>query len=295
MVSSGHILMCDIWIPCSKRGLELGSIYRTHSDNLRDNASCIHHITHLEKIKEMKKSIAFIIAIISIGVIAYFLINASVNITSINQGLTYTLVEELNGLGCIKLGESINNVRQSLDSNYLNYQDVIRKNRGRIKHVTISRNRMLQYKGPSTIDIPDKYNTDYCRYHATIIISEELAVENVELYFWRDTLHRISLLNRIGTNEIGEAMIYKYGEGEGPKLKTASRSEESHNWGNDFCIASYISNITYQLNSQGLASGIESWFHRIDITLRDHSMNKEITRYLEQSDSLYRNDKYKNI
>lgn len=294
MVSSGHILMCDIWIPCSKRGLELGSIYRTHSDNLRDNASCIHHITHLEKLKEMKKSIAFIIAIISIVVIAYFLINASVNIPA-NQTPSYTFAEGLNGLGCIKLGSSVDKVKQSLDSNYLNYRDVIRRNRGSIDYVKISRNTMLQYKGPSSIDTPDKYNTDYRRYHATIILSEELAVENVELYFWRDTLHRISLLNHLGTDDIGEAMIYRYGEGAGHKLKTASRTEQEHNWGNDLCTATYIGNITYRLNSQGIASGIDRWFHRIDITLRNERMNYDIKQYLERADSLYRNDKYKNI
>lgn len=242
----------------------------------------------------MKKSVTIAGVIIGIIVIAFFLIKVSVNIPA-NQTLSYTFAEGLNGLGCIKLGSSVDKVKQSLDSNYLNYRDVISRNRGSIDGVKISRNTMLQYKGPSSIDTPDKYNTDYRRYHATIILSEDLAVGNVELYFWRDTLHRISLLNHPGTDDIGEAMIYRYGEGVGHKLKTASRTEQEHNWGNDLCTATYIGYITYRLNSQGIASGIDRWFHRIDITLRNERMNYDIKQYLERADSLYRNDRYKNI
>lgn len=207
----------------------------------------------------------------------------------------YAYAEELDGIGCLRLGDSYKDVKAALDSNYLNYRDVIRKNHGSINFVDINRNKMIYYKGPSPIETPDKYNTDYKKYEATLIISEELAVKEVELYFWHDTLHKISFLNRIGTDEVAEALIYKYGEGAGPKKKTGSRTEEVHIWGNDLCVATYVGNITYSLNSQGLASGVQSWFHRIDITLSEERMNNEITRYLEHADSLYQASKYNGI
>lgn len=242
----------------------------------------------------MKKSITCIIVIIGLIVTAYLAIRPSDG-GIIHQEPTYAYAEDLKGLGPIKMGSSLDEVTQVLDSNYLNYHDVIRKNGGSIDFVSVSRNKMLQYVGPSLIDTPDTYNTDYRRYRATLIISERLAVEDVELYFWHDTLHKITLLNRIGTDEVGEGLIHKYGEGVGPKKKTSSRIEEVHRWGNDLCVATYVRDITYTLNSQCLASGVQSWFRRIDITLSDERMNKKIENYLNHADSLHHADRYSGI
>ena len=209
------------------------------------------------------------------------------------EALEYKITESLKGIGCIRLGESAKEVAAALDSCYMEYKPYLKSHANRIDYVSIQRNAMLKYVGPWSTDTPDTYNKDYRRYYATVIISEQLATDNVELYFWRDTLQKI----RIGNNntkakDIAEAMIWKYGKGEGYYRKTSNEEDHLHKWGNDRCVATYHGKIEYTLNREGLANGVRSWYHSIEIMLNDTHMQRRINKYLHEADSLWTADSY---
>ena len=208
----------------------------------------------------------------------------------------YKITESLKGIGCIRLGESAKEVAAALDSCYMEYKPYLTSHNNSIDYVSIKRKAMLEYVGPWSTDTPDTYNKDYRRYYATVIISEQLAADKVELYFWRDTLQKI----RIGNNntrakDIAEAMIWKYGKGEGYYKKTSNEEDQLHKWGNDRCVATYHGKTEYTLNREGLANGIRSWYHSIEITLNDTDMQRRINKYLHEADSLWTADTYNGI
>lgn len=207
----------------------------------------------------------------------------------------YAVVESLKGIGCIRLGETKTQVAAALDSCYLEYRPYLKQHYNRIDYVTIKRNDMLKYVGPWSTDTPDTHNKDYRRYHATLIVSDQLAIDRVELYFWRDTLQKIRIGNDWKVKEIAEAMIWKYGKGEGHYKKTATEEDQLHKWGNDKCVAAYQGNIKYLPNSQGLVSDILSWYHVIEILLNDINMQARINEYLHEADSLWKATSYGGI
>lgn len=244
----------------------------------------------------MKKFI--IILLVIFGVFAVFTalyFRSTIEATKHNVP-KYAVVESLKGIGCIRLGETKTQVAAALDSCYLEYRPYLKQHYNRIDYVTIKRNDMLKYVGPWSTDTPDTHNKDYRRYHATLIVSDQLAIDRVELYFWRDTLQKI----RIGNNntkakDIAEAMIWKYGKGEGYYRKTSNEEDQLHKWGNDRCVATYHGKIEYTLNREGLANGVRSWYHSIEIMLNDTLMQRRINKYLHEADSLWTADSYGGI
>ena len=231
----------------------------------------------------MKKIIIGIILIVSI--IAIVLLQPEKEI----QQIKYKYTADIKGIGCLQLGESFSQVSAALDSSYLKRQkELVQK--------YIRRTEMLKYAEPNSIEIPERYNTDYRKYLATVIISEELIAENVILYFWRDTLQRIWFSNNNhSTRDIGKALIWKYGEGEGYQSKTANRNEELHLWGNDLCIAKYESNITYKIDNEGFLKGVERWFQEVDIRINNTELDQRIVNYLRIADSLWTADTYSDL
>lgn len=196
----------------------------------------------------------------------------------------------------MQIGDSREDVAKALDSCYLAYQSYLQNHLQSIDHTTITRGCMLRYAGPSSTDTPDQFNKDYRRYYATLIISEELATDKVELYFWRDTLHKIHVSNSDSkTRDIAKAMIYRYGDGEGFYNKTADRENQRHIWGNDRVIAQYKGDIRYCLNNSGIVSSIDRMFQDITITLNNPDMSRRIDEYLHEADSLWRQSKYNGI
>lgn len=244
----------------------------------------------------MKK---FIIALLVIfGVFAAFAVLYYRSITESPKydAPKYAIAESLKGIGCIRLGETRKEVAAALDSCYLAYRPYLKKHYNSIDFVTVERNKMLEYVDPWSTDTPDTYNKDYRRYYATVIISEQLATDKVELYFWRDTLQKIKIgNNNTRAKDIAEAMIWKYGKGEGYYRKTSNEEDQLHKWGNDRCVATYHGKIEYTLNREGLANGVRSWYHSIEITLNDTHMQRRINKYLHEADSLWTADSYGGI
>ena len=243
----------------------------------------------------MKK---FIIALLVIfGVFAAFAVLYYRSITESPKydAPEYAIAESLKGIGCIRLGETRKEVAAALDSCYLAYRPYLKKHYNNIDFVTVERNKMLKYVGPWSTDTPDTYNKEYRRYHATLIISEQLALDNINLYFWRDTLQKIRIGNDLRAKDIAEAMIWKYGKGQGHYKKTATEEDQLHKWGNDKCVAVYQGNIKYTLNGQGLANGVSSWYQVIEMALNDYKMQQRIDEYLHQADSLWNASTYGGI
>lgn len=228
-------------------------------------------------------------------VVALLLIVSLESCASLIGETDYAVVPDLAGIGCLRIGETRQKISESLDSCYLAYRPFLRSHGSCIDYVTVSRNKMLQ-RAEIPFDIPDKYNKNYHRYSATLIISEELAVADVELYFWKDTLHAIKLGNAIaGTRDVAEAMIWKYGKGKGYYKKTSTTENQLHKWGNDKCIARYKSDVTYTLGSNGLVNGVKSWFHEIHIVKNDIRMQQRIDKYMHEADSLWHAGAYRDL
>ena len=205
------------------------------------------------------------------------------------KAVDYKQVDNLVGIGCIRIGESVAQVTAAIDSMYSQHKSML-------NHEYIKKQDMINYVGPKTFDIPDKYNEYYRRYHATVVISETLIAEEVELFFWRDTLHMIKLSNsNPQTREVAQGMIWKYGNGEGYCEKSATKAKELHKWGNETCVATYKGETTYILNNDGLACGIDRWYHNIEIKLNDLNVDKRIDNYLHEADSLWHEGSYANL
>lgn len=144
--------------------------------------------------------------------------------------------------------------------------------------------------------IPENYTSDYCCYQATIVISEDLIVEKAMLFFWKDTLARIWINNsNVHAREVGNALIWKYGAGEGYCNKTSNKEDLQFLWGNDYCIAKYIGSTTYVIGENGLAKGISNSFQEVDVRLNDQAMQQRITNYLHKADSLWNVNRYNGI
>lgn len=209
---------------------------------------------------------------------------------------TYQVVEDLNGIGCLRIGMTSSEAKKVLDSLYSAYSSYLKKNYNSIDYVRIKRNEMLKLVEPLSYKAPSSYTPNHTEYEVTLIFSEDFAVERVKAYFWSDTLYRIHVPNSvIQANEIGEGLITKYGDGIGYYDKNSNTEDQVHRWGNDHCIATYRGKTTYNLNSQGLASGVASWFHEVEIIKNDLDLTQKIENYLHQADSLWQVDRYKNI
>lgn len=231
----------------------------------------------------MKKIIIGIVLIVGIIAIVLFLPGKEI------QQMKYKYTADIKGIGCLRLGESFSQVSAALDSSYLKWQEVLDQE-------YIRRTEMLKYAEPNSIEIPELYNADYRKYLATVVISKELIAENVTLYFWKDTLQRIWFSNNNhSTYDIGKALIWKYGEGEGYQSKTANRNEELHLWGNDLVVAKYESNITYKIDSDGFPKGVEKWFQEVDIRINNTGLDQRIVHYLRIADSLWTADTYRDL
>ena len=173
---------------------------------------------------------------------------------------------------------------------------LIKKNFNSIDYVTIKRNEMLMRVEPLSYKAPSSYTPNHAEYEVTLIFSEDLAVDGIKAYFWADTLYRIHIPNSITkSQEIGEGLIMKYGDGIGYYDKNSNTEDQLHRWGNDNCIATYRGKNTYNLNSQGLASGVASWFHEVEIIKNDLNLMQGIENYLHQADSLWQVDRYKGL
>lgn len=244
----------------------------------------------------MKK---LIIALISLIVILFAVIAFRGMLMESSQTTLkppYKVVENLNGIGCLKIGMTSSEARKALDSLYSAYSSYLKNNFNRIDFVSIKRNEMLQRVEPLSYKAPSSYTPNHTVYEVILIFSEDFAVEKVKAYFWSDTLYRIHIPNSvIQAHEIGEGLITKYGDGIGFYDKNSKTEDQLHRWGNDHCITTYRGNTTYNLNSQGLASGVASWFHEVEIIKNDLDLTQKIENYLHQADSLWQVDRYKNI
>ena len=244
----------------------------------------------------MKKLIIALIALVVIlfAVISFRgMLTESSQTTSIPQ---YKFVENLNGIGCLRIGMTSSEAKKVLDSLYSAYSSYLKKNYNSIDYVRIKRNEMLKRVEPLSYKAPSSYTPNHTEYEVTLIFSEDFAVERVKAYFWSDTLYRIHVPNSvIQANEIGEGLITKYGDGIGYYDKNINIEDQLHRWGNDHCIVTYRGKTTYNLNSQGLASGVASWYHEVEIIKNDLDLTQKIENYLHQADSLWQVDRYKNI
>ena len=201
----------------------------------------------------------------------------------------YKLTPELLGLGCIRLGSSFQEVSQSIDSSYM-------VNKTLLDSKYIRKSEMLENSKLMYSKIPQKYTSEYRCYQATLVISDDLIIENAQLYFWRDTLHRIWISNSNAcAGDVGNALVWKYGTGEGYYSKTNNRESQQHLWGNDFCIANYKSDVSYIIGDNGLAKGVGKWFREVDIRLNNPSIEQRIANYLNRADSLWKADTYNGI
>ena len=247
----------------------------------------------------MKKLIITAITIL-IAVFAFITIRGWFIIPKVSEPAPYKYVENLNGIGCLTIGMTSSEAKKALDSVYSVYSNYLKKNFNRIDYVTIKRNEMLKKVEPLSYKAPSSYIPNHTEYEVTLIFSEDLATDRVKTYFWNDTLYRIHIPNSLSkAQEIGEGLIIKYGDGIGYYDKTSDTEDQLHRWGNDHCLATYRGKTTYNLNSQGLASGVASWFHEVEIIKNDLNFTQKIENYLQQADSLWQVEKnaakYKNL
>lgn len=247
----------------------------------------------------MKKLIIAIIIIITLVTILFAVISFRgilMEPTPTTVKPSYKVVENLNGIGCLKIGMTTSEVKKALDSLYSAYGWYLKKNFNSIDFVTIKRNEMLKRVEPLSYEAPSSYTPNHIEYEVILIFSEDLAADRIKAYFYADTLYRIHIPNTISkAQEIGEGLITKYGEGIGYHDKNSNTEAQLHRWGNDDCLATYRGETTYNLNSQGLASGVASWFHEVEIIKNDLHLTKKIENYLHHADSLWQADRYKNL
>lgn len=179
---------------------------------------------------------------------------------------SYAYVEQLKGLGCLTLGETSVQVHAGLSKNYRDYKFYIKEEKG-----------------------------DHNHYIARMAISKDLIIDNVHLYFWKDTLYKIEMTNNNKTREIGEALVMKYGAGEGYQRKTASKNYQYHRWGNDFCTASYKGHVDYRLNDQGIPCAVDRMFQNLSIELRNKQLHQRINEHIHYIDSIALARRYQNL
>lgn len=214
-----------------------------------------------------------------------------------NQPSSYTpkykYIENLNGLGCLKIGMTTSEVQKALDDMYLTYKDFLKKNYNSIDFVSIERNKMLNKLEPSSYKAPSAYIPNHTEYEVTLIFSENFAADRIQAYFWKDTLYRIYIPNyRPSTKEIGEGLIYKYGEGVGHSKKDGMYEDQLHRWGNEKCLVTYTGRTIK--HSEG-----PRYFYNIEVITQNHSLTDEIETYLDKADSLWQTErdakKYKGL
>lgn len=212
----------------------------------------------------------------------------------------YKYVENLNGIGCLKIGMTSSEAGKALDSLYIAYSGYLKKNFNNIDYVKIKRNEMLKQVEPLSYKAPSSYTPNHTEYEVTLIISEDLAINEVKAYFWADTLYRIHIPNSLTkADEVGEGLITKYGDGVGYNKKTNDTKDQLHRWGNDNCLITYRGKTTYSLNNQGFPTGVASWFHEVEIIKNKPDLITKIENYLHKADSLWQSErnaaKYKNL
>lgn len=249
----------------------------------------------------MKRFVKKLMTVLALVILAYIIIRCinHAEKPSIEQA-PYKYVENLNGIGCLRIGMTISEAKKALDSLYLTYGDYLRKNYNSIDYVSIKRNEMLKQVEPLFYKAPSAYTPNHKEYEVTLIFSEDFAEDRIKAYFWADTLYRIHIPNSIiRAQDIGKGLLKKYGEGIGYYNKTRDTEDQLHRWGNDNVIATYRGETTYNLNSQGIASGVASWFHEVEIIKNDLELTEKIEDYLNQADSLWQVErdaaKYKNL
>lgn len=205
------------------------------------------------------------------------------------SAIQYKLVPELDGLGCIRIGASFDEVSDSIDSSYTANREILSR-----KH--IRRSEMFRKDKLPYVRTPEKYTSDYSCYEATVFVSEDLVIEKADLFFWKDTLHRIWISNSNHcAKDVGEALIWKYGSGEGYYRKSSASENQMHLWGNEFCVAKYQGDITYVLGGNGMAKGVDKWFHEVDIRLNRHGIEDRISDYLHKADSIWKNEAFDDL
>ena len=246
----------------------------------------------------MKK---FIITAITIVIVVFaialfrgmFLMN-KVN----NQPLSYTpkykYVENLNGIGRLKIGMTSSEVKRRLDSVYLDHHGLINKKRlSVVDSIGIKYAKIFELVKPYKEEMPLEYYPNYREYRAQLILSEDFIVNEVELYFWSDTLYRIHFPNsKFETKQVGEGLLYKYGDGIGHNKKDGNNEDQLHRWGNDRCIVTYIGKTTYYSDGP-------RWFHDVEVITQDLNLTDKIETYLDNAEDAWQSEKnaakYKNL
>ena len=212
----------------------------------------------------------------------------------------YKYVENLNGIGCLEIGMTSSEAKKALDSLYGAYKSYLKNNFNSIDYVRIKKNEMLKQAEPLSYKAPLSYTPSHHTYEATLIFSEDFAIDKVQAYFWNDTLYRIHIPNSLTkADEVGEGLITKYGDGVGYNKKTNDTKDQLHRWGNDNCLITYRGKTTYSLNNQGFPTGVASWFHEVEIIKNKPDLITKIENYLHKADSLWQSErnaaKYKNL
>lgn len=197
----------------------------------------------------------------------------------------YKYVENLNGIGCLKIGMTSSEAKKALDSTYHSHE---KKLSAIDKYAKI-----FKLVKPYREDTPLEYYPNYREYRTSLILAEDFIVDDIELYFWEDTLYRIHLHDARGdTKQIGDGLVIKYGDGLGHNKNEGYYEDQYHRWGNNNCITTYVGKTTS--SSEG-----PRYFYDVEVITKDLDLPSKIKSYLETADSLWtvkRNaEKYKNL
>lgn len=186
----------------------------------------------------------------------------------------YKFVENLNGIGCLKIGMTTSEAHKALDSLYLSHK--------RDVYYYIDRDEVLKLAKPLFEDeAPVEYHPNHKKYDATLILSKDLVVESIDLYFWADTLYRIVIPNSLSkTKTIGDGLVFKYGEGLGHNQQNGIYENQLHKWGNDRCLVTYIGRT--EESDRG-----PTFFYNIEVITSDSELEYTVKKYLDKADSLW--------
>ena len=196
----------------------------------------------------------------------------------------YTYVENVTGLGCLKIGSTISEVKAAIDSNY--------HSTGHRKESSVLQQHDFIYE----CDAPAEYLEEYKKYKASIYLSEDNKIKDIELKFFRDSLFSVALLNtNMDADDVGKAFILKYGKGKGFCRKTADSLDEYHCWGNEICKISFAKQIKYSLNSQGIANSVYSRFCTFIVEKNDPELDIRIEQYLKEAEKSWNVKQYEKL
>lgn len=209
------------------------------------------------------------------------------------QPASYKYVENLNGIGCLKIGMTSSEVKIALDSMYNSYNNYLKSHVDYIDGVRVKRKELLKLVKPYSDETPLENIPNYREYEATLIFSEDFAIDRIKTYFWSDTLYRIHVPNsQYKTKQVGEGLLFKYGDGIGHNRKDGNNEDQLHRWGNDKCIVTYTGRTTYYSDGP-------RWFYDVEVITTDLNLPSEVKAYLQAADSLWQAErdaaKYKNL